>query len=122
MFDRCKVVASPAYKIEKHTTDQIRVAKNFHLETFKEEMVRAIGEDKSIVEKFETARKQAEASENGTAPSSETPDPASDVSTSDLCQNFLLIKCPCIEGLCRRISCPLAALLSTVSPRDQSSA
>ena len=31
----------------------------------------------SIVEKFETARKQAEASENGTSPSSETQDPAS---------------------------------------------
>ena len=37
----------------------------------------------SIVEKFETARKQAEASENGTAPSSETPDPASDENSSE---------------------------------------
>lgn len=35
----------------------------------------------TIVEKFETARKQAEASENGTAPSSETP--ASDEKTSE---------------------------------------
>ena len=37
----------------------------------------------TIVEKFETARKQAEASENGTAPSSETPDPASDENSSE---------------------------------------
>ena len=36
-----------------------------------------------IVEKFETARKQAEASENGTAPSSETPNPASGEKTSE---------------------------------------
>ena len=36
-----------------------------------------------IVEKFETARKQAEASENGTSPSSETPDPASGEKTSE---------------------------------------
>ena len=37
----------------------------------------------TIVEKFETARKQAEASENGTAPSSETPNPASGEKTSE---------------------------------------
>ena len=37
----------------------------------------------TIVEKFETARKQAEASENGTSPSSETPDPASGEKTSE---------------------------------------
>ena len=37
----------------------------------------------TIVEKFETARKQAEASENGTAPSSETPNPASDENLSE---------------------------------------
>ena len=37
----------------------------------------------SIVEKFETARKQAEASENGTSPSSETQDPASGEKTNE---------------------------------------
>ena len=37
----------------------------------------------TIVEKFETARKQAEASENGTAPSSETPNLASDENSSE---------------------------------------
>ena len=37
----------------------------------------------AIVEKFETARKQAEASENGTAPSSETPNLASDENSSE---------------------------------------
>ena len=37
----------------------------------------------TIVEKFKTARKQAEASENGTSPSSETPDPASGEKTSE---------------------------------------
>ena len=37
----------------------------------------------TIVEKFETARKQAEASENETSPSSETPDPASGEKTSE---------------------------------------
>ena len=36
-----------------------------------------------IVEKFETARKQAEASENGTSPSSETPDSASGEKTNE---------------------------------------
>ena len=37
----------------------------------------------TIVEKFETARKQAEASENGTSPSEESQDPASDEKTSE---------------------------------------
>ena len=37
----------------------------------------------TIVEKFETAREQAEASENGTAPSSETPNLASDENSSE---------------------------------------
>ena len=37
----------------------------------------------TIVEKFETARKQAEASENGTVPSSETPNLASDENSSE---------------------------------------
>ena len=37
----------------------------------------------TIVEKFETARKQAEASENGTSPSAESQDPASDEKTSE---------------------------------------
>lgn len=37
----------------------------------------------TIVEKFETARKQAEASENGTSLSSETPNPASGEKTSE---------------------------------------
>ena len=37
----------------------------------------------TIVEKFETAREQAEASENGTAPSSKTPDPASDENSGE---------------------------------------
>ncbi len=37
----------------------------------------------TIVEKFEIARKQAEASENGTSPSSETPNPASGEKTSE---------------------------------------
>ena len=36
-----------------------------------------------IVEKFETARKQAESSENGTSSSSETPDPSSGEKTSE---------------------------------------
>ncbi len=37
----------------------------------------------TIVEKFETARKQAEASENGTSPSAESQDPTSDEKTSE---------------------------------------